>query len=415
VVTGRPKGASVALLLILSMLLPACYAGERINMLIAGNIGLINVLKTFFDNEPLVTYHAVPAYDPGATFGLSENDIVKMIRLYFPRTYKEMKGYDIIILTQPEYYHFTPKQDQMMYDAIREGAGGINDASVFSIVSGIAESWSNSLTQRAFPNDAPAVTAKSCGEASGLFFQVIINRNANEAILTTFIPFGVEKVSVYAVSRMVIHRQGSDLLAWQLGNFFQGKVDYMAAWNYEKGRTITTGDFMGSGWLGYPSSPDANQYSPEILMNMLFWLTKRNLIQDVELFHRIKSGFADYKSRMTVLISLKDFIEKFGANTQRIQEEIEALQTMYNNAAAAYMDQDFAEAEKELDDGFERFAQAEAVARKVKESALLWVYIIEWLVSSSTLFISGFILWTLMVKRRLYREVKATRLTEITQ
>jgi hypothetical protein len=43
----------------------------------------------------------------------------------------------------------------------------------------------------------------------------------------------------------------------------------------------------------------------------------------------------------------------------------------------------------------------------------MWVYIIEWFVAVSTLFISGFILWTLMVRRRLYREIDATRLKAI--
>jgi len=394
----------------LLLLLPSCYAGERINTLILGHIGFIEGLKTFFDREPLVTYHIVPA-----RLLATHQELVKMVRLYFPRTFEEMKSYDLIILTSPDYGIFTPKQDQWMYDAIREGAGGINDGSVFSIVSGIAEAWSSSLAQRAFPNDAPAATANSCGEANADIFQVIIRRDAPEPILTVFIPFGVEQVVCYGASRMVIHRQGSEVLAWQIGNFIQGKVDYLAAWDYEKGRAITSGGFMAHGWFAYPKDSSANQYSPEILMNMIFWLTKRNLIQDVELFHRIKSSLGDYQSRMAVLISLKDFVEKFGANTERIQKEIEALQGMYDRAAKAYMDQDFAQTEESLNSGFERFSQAEAVARKVKESALFWVYVIEWLVSSSTLFISGFILWTLMVKRRLYREVEATRLKDISE
>jgi hypothetical protein len=45
----------------------------------------------------------------------------------------------------------------------------------------------------------------------------------------------------------------------------------------------------------------------------------------------------------------------------------------------------------------------------VKNRALLWVYMIDWLVTSAALFISGYVLWTLMVRRRLYREAKGTR------
>ena len=47
---------------------------------------------------------------------------------------------------------------------------------------------------------------------------------------------------------------------------------------------------------------------------------------------------------------------------------------------------------------------------KFKDRALLWVYVTEWLVVSGTFLMASFVVWSLMVKRRLYREVKQTRL-----
>jgi hypothetical protein len=58
-------------------------------------------------------------------------------------------------------------------------------------------------------------------------------------------------------------------------------------------------------------------------------------------------------------------------------------------------------------------SESEEIARKAKDAALFWVYVIEWLVTAATPFISGFVLWTLMLRRRLYREVTATRLREV--
>ncbi len=409
----RFRVALVLSVLAMLLLLPACHGGEKIRILIAGNVESIGYLRRFFDSEPGVTYHAVPARDPGALFGLREADLVRMIRQYFPRTYEDLTTSDVLILTSPEYYLFTPKQDQWMYQAITEGMGGINDMSVFSIVSGIAESWSNSITQRAFPNDAPAVTARSCGESPGSAFRVVINREASFPILTGFIPFGVEDVIAPGGSRMVIHREGSEVLAWQLGNFGNVKVDYIAAWEYESGRTITNGNGMGICWQGYPTNPRDNQYSPDILMNMVYWLAQRKLIEDIAVFHRIKSNFAEYRSRMSVLISLTDFVDKFGANTQRIQTELNVLNDLYDKAAAHYLDQDFVKCESSILDGIKHFPKAEDVAKKEKNKALVWAYVIEWLMTASTLFLSGFILWTLMVRRKLYREIDATRLKPI--
>jgi len=46
----------------------------------------------------------------------------------------------------------------------------------------------------------------------------------------------------------------------------------------------------------------------------------------------------------------------------------------------------------------------------LKNMALLWVYVIEWSIVTATALIAGFVLWSLMVRRKLYQEVGATRL-----
>ncbi len=201
-------------------------------------------------------------------------------------------------------------------------------------------------------------------------------------------------------------------MAWMFGNF-PSRTDYLTNWEYEKGRTITSADFLGNGWLGYPGHRDTtNQYSVEIIMNMVFWLTRRPLIDDIEVFHRLKASFNEFRSRLGILTALMDFIDKFGANTQRIQDEINKLMAAYSDAEKSYLDNNFVESETRIRAALTLFPQAEDIARKEKEAALLWVYVIEWLVASSTTFFSAFVLWTLMVKRKLYREVQVTRLEE---
>ena len=51
-------------------------------------------------------------------------------------------------------------------------------------------------------------------------------------------------------------------------------------------------------------------------------------------------------------------------------------------------------------------------ALDARERALLWIFVIEWLVVSGASMVSGFVLWTLMVRRRVYREVETTRLLQ---
>lgn len=400
---------TIALMVILTLSLAQCQ--ERIDVLIAGNIDLINALRVILGDEMLVSYRAIPCRLGGV---VAYDDAMKFIRLYFPRTYPEMLGYDVLMLTQPEYNLFTAMQDKWMHDAIEEGMGGINDGSVFSIQSTIHVAWANSLAQRAFPNDARAVSQRGGGEAGRLSFRIVVNRNHPVPVLTPFIPLGVEGVACTSASRLVIPREGSGILAHQVGNFpALGEVPYLVEWDYGRGRAMTSGDFMGNGWFGVPRSPDSNQYSPDILMNMMLHLTHRKLIDDIVVFHRIKAHFTEFRSRMVVLTSLRDFIDAFGANTREIEAQIRALEEMCDDAVGDYMGQEYGECESEILAALSRFSETERLAVVEKNKALAWVYAVEWLVTTSTLTLSCLALWTLMVKRRLYREAGETRSSSI--
>ena len=57
----------------------------------------------------------------------------------------------------------------------------------------------------------------------------------------------------------------------------------------------------------------------------------------------------------------------------------------------------------------ERFDRISQESVKIKDRALMWVYMTEWLAVMGTLAICGSIIWALMVKRRLYKEVSVTR------
>jgi hypothetical protein len=227
-----------ALLTFLILSSPLCLGGIRINTLILGHPGNIRGLSRIFDYEPLVTYESV-IIRSGFFDKLEDN--MKLIRLYFPRNYEKMKTFDLLVFTATEYGLFTVKQDKWMFDVIREGAGGINDGSLFSIISPTSTVWANSQCARAFPNDAPLVD--SLGWRSASPYRIEINRDHPEPILTPFIEFDVEGEILGGAMGMVIAREGAQVLAWQIGNY-PNRADLLANWEYENGRTITAG--MGS-------------------------------------------------------------------------------------------------------------------------------------------------------------------------
>jgi hypothetical protein len=336
----------------------------------------------------------------------------KYIKQYFPRTAEDVATYDYILLNSPEVYFFTTQQLQWMYDAIQAGAGGMNGASVMSQITQIHNAWEATILSDAFPNDAAAVIARGGGGTSTIsFFSVRVNRNFEDPVWSIYIPYGIEKI-VTQKSRIVILREGAEAIAYQRGNFPGDKVPFIAVWEYGegKGRTMTTGDTMDSncffthGWNLY------NEYIPDMFINLVYYSTKRTLITDVEIYHRVRSTFQDFRTRMEILLSLIDFTEKFGASTESIQDEIRELEGMYIDARELYFDGDHQGTEDTMQGAFLAFIEAEEEARRLKDRALIWVYAIEWLATTATLMISSFALWSLMIRRRLYQAVSTTKL-----
>jgi hypothetical protein len=404
--------AIILVILLSSTALPSCHGdpdqsesdqggrGEKIHLMVVGRY--IELLRPYLDPEPSIDY----VFIPFRLVDLSAKDAIKFLRLYFPRTYQEMGKYDVLILNSPDYQMFTPTQDRWMHDAIEEGMGGINAGSVFSIIAEICLSWADSQTSTAFPNDAVTVAyEKGGGTEMNPHFMVTINDAYPDQVLQPYLPFKVEDVPYIASSRFVIPKEGAGILAWQSGNH-PTRVAYLIAWEYGRGVTMTCGNVLPKGFFDW----EVNEYGPDLLMNMMLYMAQRDLITDVLLYHGLKSTFVEYNHRIVSLISLRDFVDNFGANTQPIQKEIRELDQIYRQGYDLYLEQDFQASHDMMQTVLNRFTQAEALARRVKDSSLLWVYIVEWLATASTLFISGFILWSLMIRRKAYRQVKATRL-----
>ena len=113
-----------------------------------------------------------------------------------------------------------------------------------------------------------------------------------------------------------------------------------------------------------------------------------------------------------MLLSLVEFCEDFGANTNGIMLKIAQADNAMLEATPPYL-------ELRLEDALESYqkvgnmlTEIEQDAINLKKRALLWVYLIEWLAVTGTSMICGFALWTIMVRRRLYREIQTTRLSQ---
>ena len=104
-------------------------------------------------------------------------------------------------------------------------------------------------------------------------------------------------------------------------------------------------------------------------------------------------------------------VDIFGANTREVEEEMSGLEDEIRQAKREYIDGDVEAASAILAGIFDRFAEMDSRLNNIKERALLWIYLTEWIVVASTGMICAVVVWTLMVRRKFYREAGISRLS----
>jgi hypothetical protein len=179
----------------------------------------------------------------------------------------------------------------------------------------------------------------------------------------------------------------------------------MVTWEVEGARVFAlTSEIHCLSWYGQPW-----EYAIDVGSNLMIYLDRRPVPQDIVLVHSARSKMFEIETRRSLLVNLLDFCESFGANTQRILKRFDEIDSVIAAGVPEYLDLRF-------EDMLETYREAELLLAKAEEEAiglknrtLTWVYLIEWLGVTGTAMACGFVLWSVMVRRKLYRDVRTTR------
>jgi len=156
------------------------------------------------------------------------------------------------------------------------------------------------------------------------------------------------------------------------------------------------------------SLPNASDRERPRALFRLRWLAVTLLVYLVIALHVWAGPWTPHEKAL--LIGLSEFVDAFGANSLSLDVGLESVATMKAEADSLYLGQDYEAALAMLGRIMEEVRELGAEAVRIKNQALMWIFVIEWLVVTSTAIVCGLALWALMVRRRLYREVKMTRL-----
>lgn len=400
------------------MLLAPVYSGlvaegETIKVLMIGQVFPFETpVAGWLDADPAFEYVVVPVRkDTGGWADYPEKEARRYVRLYFPRDFQGLIGYDLLCYVDTYFGHLTGTQISYMYRGIRdEGLGGLTTlGGGISWVTDFRESWVSSSVGSAFPTSylQPPDKVRYVYD-----FRIDVRESGGiPAVFLPFLDLGIERH---------IGRQAAELRAREGAQVFATMetlggetVPFAVAWEYGKGITWSVATDIQSDynmWWTRWGASSGYQYSMDLFLNMLLYSSKREIIQDVLRFHNVRDKFSLCRRSKSTVFSLLDFVERFGASREAIDREMDEVKVMEGEARELYLMQEIDAADEALDAVLDQLDAVSVRAIQLKNRALVWVYVVEWAAVTATLMVSGFVIWTIMVKRKLYRIGGTTRM-----
>jgi hypothetical protein len=378
----------------------------RIKVLLTGRVDQGRFISYWFVNEPMMA----PLFVPSRNVPGGDAQIRKFVRIYFPRNYEGVQDQDFILFEGTQMAMFSLTQQGWMHDAVLEGTGGLNSRGLLSTQ--YYQDWRVSPTQQAFPNDVEAVVRSGTWDRANQD-TLIITEDELPPVFTMFNGLNVQWYLPGYRCTLVIPRQGATVWMWMRGPWADratvkpGCTPHTISWQYGEGITWTTHDSLTGWW----QDQIANPYGLDMIMNVILYSTGRNLPGDIATLHEIRSKILEFRSAQLLVLAVVEFGESFGANMNPILEELVDILEKKREVDQLYLEQDFIRAK----DGYlETIVDLEELSQQaidMKDRAMVWVYVFQWFATSGTAMFAGFLLWSLMVKRRLYKTAGFTRLS----
>ena len=401
------------LVLTVILLLGSSAAYDKVNLLLIGQVVPETCpLPYWFKSEPAATFTLVPTK---VHYRMKFEEARRQVRLYFPRTKMLTWEYDFFMYVNPYFEPFTPTQIDNMYTAITEGGSGgfqtLGGITIDSVEPNYA--WLQSTLAYIFPNNPEAVELWRQTDAGKSDYKVVLDRNL-PPVLTPFIEVGIEQVQGTAFYIVAMDPQeGATWWATARGAFpriSHQEFPWLLSWQVGEGITWSVGDDMDVPWWSNIYYPSEQEYGLDILMNIILHSLGRPLPQDIMLVNAVRRDFREYGERISTINTFIAFVEKFGVNSNKIMEDLAEVDSMIDLAMEHYLEGNYQEALDAAEAVNLELVEFDRRTMRLKDQALMWVYVTEWAAISGTGLLAGYFLYIVMLRRALYRQVSVTRL-----
>jgi uncharacterized membrane protein len=372
---------------------PAVIALERSAVLYHGDALEQDLTSLLLDSDPMLKVTRVPSHAWRSDY--DSKTIRRFLRLYMPRRYSDLVEYDLIILSDASSTVFSSGDLAWFRSAVDEKVSlamfGGHDS--FGGAVGAA-GWGRTTLEEVLPVD---LTPRTAGNIE-VKISVVDRENPLMVAVQRLVPPSFMGMNI------VEEKQGSSLLA--TGVSAQGEHPLIVFWDLDASRVLAhTSDWNGGWganfliWSEYP-----------IYASLVTYFSARiEIPMDLAVYSELRNLFFDYPTWKGLVISLMEFVEKFGVSSAAEFSTVEEIDLIKVEAEELFLAREYEGALANLNEAKKAYEALSRDMVALKSRALMWVYLIEWMVLTGASIVAGSILWTLMVRRRLYREVGITR------
>jgi len=349
-----------------------------------------------FVKDPRISWNPVPAH----AWSMGEKAAQRNLRLYMPRSQEELREkYDVVVEDGMFATDMPPRFIRWLIDEMKSSGIGFlmaDDSSSFA-TSGSHPSWYLTPIGDILPvNDKPGLYGPP--EQFHCLPQIPGHP------LTRDLPWNQVWISS---SNKPWPKQGSTVVALMSPTVpvNNGKA-YMCFWKMGKGISfayvhkwhINEGTFYR--W----------PYHEDVLVHLIYFTAQEPIPDDVMQEHRVRGLFDKVYQQRLYLLSFIEFADKFGANLRQVEVGLAEDSKLYDEARQSFIDADMDSCTSQLNRLSDSYAQLTELAFHLWNRAIFWVHVVEWLVVTGTSMLAGGLLWLLMVRRKLYREITSTRI-----
>jgi len=359
----------------------------------------------WLDQEPSFDYVAITTDTD--SLGLSLEQAERYVRLFFPRTKNELfERFQFVVFPDANLKPLSGRQILWLKEGFQE-----HGISGFLTLGGDLANYGRSYFfdwQSSPLHDVLPIRLTSEQDVGlGPFHIKILKEDPQ--VLALFKPLGIER-QTGSGQATPSPRQGATIWANAEVMGFSQSTPWLISWRAgAKGGSfwVIADDLDHEWWWPYGLNP--NPYSGDVFLNIAFQSFGRRLPEDIELVHQVRTSFELFERTRLLILGAIELAEKFGANTYSVEKGMARLNEIRDLARERYASGEYEESLTTLREAGDYAEDLLDSAFKLKDQAMFYVYTTEWLVTTGVLLLSGSVLYSLMIRRSMYRSIDSTR------